>query len=107
MSPDFLQGDEPLALIGLTEAGELKSQLPGIRLMAVLTDDNGHRESIGMRLDTVSIDLDERVVQLVWRLTVPKDWQLRHAMIAAIPNGANQPEPTRPVYLHRTVRSNG
>lgn len=102
IAPTFLQGDEPLALIGCTETGELKSQLPGIRLMAILTDDSGHRESIGMRLDTVSIDLDERAVQLVWRLTVAKHWQLRHAMIAAIPNGANQPEPTRPVYVHRT-----
>jgi hypothetical protein len=100
ISPDFLQGDEPLALIGCTESGELKSQLPGIRLLAILTDDDGHRESVGMRLDTVSIDLDERVVQLVWRLTVAKSWQLRHAMIAAIPNGATQPEPTRPVYFH-------
>ena len=103
----YLQGDESLALIGLTETGELKSQLPGIRLMAILTDDNGHRESVGMRLDTVSIDLDEREVQMVWRLTVAKHWQLKHAMLAAIPNGATQPEPTRPVYLHRTVRSNG
>ena len=55
-----------------------------------------------MRLDTVSINLDERVVQLVWRLTVAKHWQLRHALIAAIPNGASQPEPTRPVHFHRT-----
>ncbi len=105
ISPDFLQGDEPLALIGCTASGELKSQLPGIRLLAILTDDGGHRESVGMRLDTVSIDLDERVVQLVWRLTVSKSWQLRHAMIAAIPNGATQAEPTRPVYFHRTSPS--
>jgi hypothetical protein len=101
ISPEFLQGDEKLALIGCTESGELKSQLPGIRLMAILTDDSGYRESVGMRLDTVSIDLDERVVQLVWRLTVAKSWQLRHAMIAAIPNGASQPDPTKPVYFHR------
>ena len=105
ISPDFLQGDESLALIGCTESGELKSQLPGIRLLAILTDDSGHRESVGMRLDTVSIDLDERVARLVWRLTVPKSWQLRHAMIAAIPNGAAQPEPTRPVYFHRASPS--
>lgn len=107
IAPTFLQGDEPLALIGCTETGELKSQLPGMRLLAILTDDSGHRESLGMRLDTVSIDLDRRCVQLVWRLTVAKHWQLRHAMIAAVPNGASAPEPTRPVYLHRTERSNG
>lgn len=107
IAPTFLQGDEPLALIGCTETGELKSQLPGLRLLAILTDDSGHREALGMRLDTVSIDLDRREVHLVWRLTVAKHWKLKHAMIAAIPNGASTPEPTRPVYLHRTERSNG
>lgn len=107
IAPGFLQGDEPLALIGCTETGELKSQLPSLRLLAILTDDNGHRESMGMRLDTVSIDLDRREVQLVWRLTVAKHWGLKHAMLAAIPNGASMPEPTRPVYLHRTERHRG
>lgn len=105
ISPEFLQGDEPLALIGCSEQGEIKSQLPGIRMLAMLTDTDGHREAMGMRLDTVSIDLDERVVQLVWRLTVAKHWQLKHVMLAAIPNGAAQPESTRPVYFHRASPS--
>lgn len=101
MAPGWLQGDEPVALLGCHPMGRLGSQLPGLRLLAILTDASGHSQSEPLRLDTVSIDLDSDTVQLVWRRSVPKSWGLRHVRLAAIPDGPAQSGGARPVHIHR------
>lgn len=103
--PNWLQGDEPIVLLGCHASGRVDSYLPGLRLLAMLTDARGHVQPEPLRLDTVSIDLDTDTVQLVWRRSVPKSWGLRHVMLAAIPDGPAQANAVRPVYIHRPTLS--
>ena len=101
IAPGWLQGDEPIVLLGCHPSGRLDSYLPGLRLLALLTDDGGHVQAEPLRLDTLSIDLDNDTVQLVWRRSIAKSWGLRHVMLAAIPDGPAQASVIRPVHIHR------
>ena len=94
----WLDGDEPLVLHGCLPEGRLETLLPGIRMLAVLTDARGVSQSAALRLDTLNIHLDQRQIQLIWRYAVPKDWQLAKLLLAAIPNSSRGHSQTRPVY---------
>ena len=65
----FLRGDEPYRCEGMTANQELlEGALPGVRPRAfVLRSDGGSLDELRMRLDTVSFDIDEHEVHLVWR----------------------------------------
>lgn len=102
--PGWLEGDEPLVLLGCREAGELRSQLPALRILALLGNAKGHSQPETLRLDTVNIDLDRDVVQMVWRRAVPKEWGLRRVLLSAVPDGPPPMGAPRPVYLHRPLR---
>jgi hypothetical protein len=101
IAPGWLQGDEPITLAGCHTTGRVDSQLPGIRLLALLTDEQGHSQPEPLRLDTVNIDLDNDSVQLIWRRSVPKVWGLRRILLSAIPDGPPPREAQRPVHIHR------
>jgi hypothetical protein len=62
-----LAGDEPLALSGLLPEGPYTARLPGVVVFARAIHASGKRRAGPLRLDTVSVDLDERGVALVWR----------------------------------------
>lgn len=102
-APGWLEGDEPIVLVGCLPMGRLETQLPGIRLLAILTDNQGLSQPAPLRLDTVSIDLDTGTVQLVWRYAVPKSWGLRKVLLSAIPSGPAPRGASRPVHVHRRL----
>ncbi|MEA9585914.1 DUF2169 domain-containing protein [Xanthomonas sp. WHRI 10064A] len=101
IAPGWLQGDEPITLVGCDVSGRIDSQLPGIDILAVLGDKDGLKQPLPLRLDTVTIDLDTQSLQLVWRRTVPKEWGLRSVMLAAIPAGPAQRGAAQPIHIHR------
>lgn len=105
IAPGWLKGDEPITLIGCDATGRIDTQLPGIDLLALLTDEDGLTQPTPLRLDTVTIDLDAQSVQLVWRRAVPKEWGLRKVMLAAIPAGPAQRGAVQPIHIHRNRNS--
>lgn len=99
-APGFLQGHEPIRLFNCLGRQQVDTQLPGLRMLAMLTDEAGHRQPEPVALDTVTIDLDHERAQLVWRRAVPKSWRLRRVVLAAVPDGpARRGEPA-PIHLH-------
>lgn len=68
-----LQGDEPIRLTGLLEAGAWHGRLPGWRALAVLARASGRSEVVLPVLDTVRIDIDSRQLVLVWRAAFLRD----------------------------------
>lgn len=70
-----LRGDERVLLQGLlADAPELAFELPGFGMIAEVLPRYGSARKERMRLDTVDVDLDTKVVGLVWRLTLdPKE----------------------------------
>lgn len=100
-APGWLDGNEPIVLVGCLPIGRLETQLPGIRILSILTDQHGLSQPAPLRLDTVSIDLDTETVQLVWRYAVPKSWGLGKVLLGAIPTGPTAPGASRPVHVHR------
>ncbi len=71
-----LRGDEPVALGGLTAEGLLRFRLPGETPRIGLDIGRGEEE-LAVQLHTVSIQPDERDVDLVWRGAAPYpgyDW---------------------------------
>lgn len=100
-APGWLNGDEPVILLGCLPMGRLETLLPSIRLLSILTGHNGLSQSAPLRLDTVTIDLDSETVQLVWRYAVPKSWGLRKVLLAAVPSGPAPRGNSRPVHVHR------
>lgn len=87
-APGHLEGNEPVSLLGLLEEGRFDGYLPGMFIAALLTDDKGIKQTIRLNLDTVTIDVDARTMQLVWRKSVPKEWGLAEAALWPAPTDA-------------------
>ncbi len=68
-------GDEEITLTNLTKTGTLYFRLPGRAVVAELERGQGV-ERVDMKLDTVVIEPDERLVTLLWRAHFPfASWQ--------------------------------
>lgn len=67
VSPSYLRGDETVTLEGLLPEGPLTMHLPGRVIVAISARESGEIDGGRMQLDTVTIDLDQRRVSLVWR----------------------------------------
>lgn len=67
VSPTYLQGDEVVRLENLLPEGTVTMHLPGRVLVAIAERESGEINGGRMQLDTVTIDLDQRRVSLVWR----------------------------------------
>ncbi len=65
--PEPLRGDERVALIGLLPEGEVCWELPAVQPTLEVRFDNASAASVGMRLDTLALDLDQRRLCLTWR----------------------------------------
>jgi hypothetical protein len=71
-TPKYLRGDEQVSAVGVTPEGSIKFSLPGVIPPAVkvaLVD--GKDLEIGLALDTVIIEPDDRRVLLLWRGNSP------------------------------------
>lgn len=69
----FLRGDEKIALAGLLEEELCVFCLPDWHATALMVDHDDIIIPLDMDLSGINIDLDRRVVTLVWRLTTPAD----------------------------------
>lgn len=70
-TPQPLQGDERIGLMGVLPEGDCGWRLPGLRprLQARLDDDS--LIEAPLRLDTVAVHLDQRQLCLCWRAVLP------------------------------------
>ena len=83
--PTHLSGNEPIVLEGLLpEARRMVTGLPGYQPVCVLTDINNHSHTRFPVADTLTINLDEHLIYLTWRLTVPVALQMREAVLGCI-----------------------
>ncbi len=73
----FLEGGEEVHIQGIGGQDELRFRLPAHDVFATLRHESGVVLSFPMRLDTVSIDVDELEVGLVWRLTTAVEPRVR------------------------------
>ena len=79
----FLRGDEEVALLGLFD--ELTVfRLPAWQATALMVDHDDIVMSLDMDLSTVHIDLDQRTLSLIWRLSTPAD-RWHQASISLMP----------------------
>lgn len=68
--PAYLRGGEPVALVGLCEDGPLEFELPKLAFFVGSQTVNGAQEH-RPALDTVLLEPNERLFELVWRAIVP------------------------------------
>jgi len=81
----YLQGDEPLVLTGmLPEASIVTTALGGYLPLCVVEDDGNVMHKLFPRLDSITIDTDERLIYQTWRLTLPDDFAARHIVLGAM-----------------------
>jgi hypothetical protein len=103
----YLEGDEPLVLVGLLpEANVITTALGAYTPICVVEDDDCLLHRLLPRLDTVTIDTDARLIYHTWRLTLPRDFGARHIVLGAIVPPPEQPTGSRLVTL-RTKKEAG
>jgi hypothetical protein len=62
----FLQGNEPVEVIGCTATGRLAFNLPGVNPMVEAVHPKG-REPVALKLNTVLVDTDAMNLSLLWK----------------------------------------
>jgi hypothetical protein len=68
VAPGYLRGDEQGLAVGVTPEGHMPFALPGLPPPAVQVRlVNGPPQAVGMVLDTVIVEPDDRRVLLLWR----------------------------------------
>jgi len=81
----FLQGDEPVVLVGLLpEAKSVATALSGYRPVCVVEDDGNTLHTLFPRLSTVTFDTDGRLIHQTWHLTLPRDFAARHIVLGTL-----------------------
>lgn len=75
VSSEYLQGGEPVEILGATPSGSLRFQLPE-HLVRVTYHLNNEQLIPPVNLDTVLIEPDESRLVLMWRTTLPCDKKL-------------------------------
>jgi len=91
----YLQGNEPVTLTNLTSEGVVEFALPGVHpLCQVQRYGNHEREPVTMHLDTVFLEPDERIFNLVWRgnaeLTEFSDAGIEQVVVGCESPGENE-----------------
>lgn len=83
--PGHLSGNEGIVLEGLLpDASRVVTGLPGYQPVFVLKDSNGHHHTRLPLADTLIISLDERLIYLTWRLTLPVSMNMKDAVLGCI-----------------------
>lgn len=81
-SEGHLTGDEEISLTGLCGTRDaFTTSLPGHTPIAHMKNGAGDELAQPMPLDTVHIDLDQALVHLSWRMTLPQDRDVRAVAI--------------------------
>lgn len=72
VAPGYLRGDEDVATVGLAPEGRLCLRLPGVPPpMVRVSLARGADQQPAANLDTVIVDLDDRVLTMIWRACLP------------------------------------
>jgi hypothetical protein len=72
IAPGYLAGDEPVALLGVTDEGRIGFHLPRVPPpVCAIHLRGGKRADLATNLDTLIVDADRRVLTLQWRATLP------------------------------------
>lgn len=80
--PGHLSGNECIVLEGfLPDADRVVTGLPGYQPIFVLTDQQGRPHTQVPLADTLTINLDERLIYLTWRLVVPADKEMKEGVL--------------------------
>jgi len=71
IAPGFLNGYEEVEIINASPMGRLHFRLPGEVPNIIVTLSGKRHVNLDTKLDTLTIDTDERTVQLLWRASMP------------------------------------
>lgn len=83
--PGHLSGDEIIVLEGLLpEANRVVTGLPDLRPVCVLTDSHSILHTFAPVADTLVINLDERLIYITWRLTLPAMLEMKEGVMGCI-----------------------
>lgn len=83
--PGYLSGRKPILLKGLfPESHQLLTALPEYQPICVLTNGKNQNHTLAPNLDTLTFDLDERLIHATWRLTVPRSLDFREGILGCI-----------------------
>lgn len=77
----FFRGNETVALAGMDPMKRLTFSLPDYRVALDVTDVDKYKINVAMHLDTVSVDVPNRMASLVWRGTFLKQAVLEHVEV--------------------------
>lgn len=80
----YVTGDEPIVLGGLLPEGLVRMRLPGTRVLAMVYYASGRCQGGPLVLDTVTIDLDARKVDLTWRAAFERGDPVRALSVGAL-----------------------
>lgn len=72
-----LRGGEPVLVLGATEDGQWRFDLPSVAV-AFTSLIRGERRTHATHLDTVLVDAERRSIELTWRAVVPAPDKLEH-----------------------------
>lgn len=83
--PGYLSGNEGIVLEGLLpESNRVVTGLPGLRPVFVLKNHKGHPVTMFPSADTLTINIDERLIYLTWRLTLPASLEIKEGILGCI-----------------------
>jgi hypothetical protein len=85
ISAEPLQGDETIRLDHCLPEPQFTTRLPGLVLQAMTRYANGTRRILPMMLDTVCLDLDQRLCTLTWRTLFHRNNPARDISLIAMP----------------------
>jgi hypothetical protein len=85
---EYLDGDEPIDIVGICADGPLRGRLPGVHVLAATTTDAGARRGGRLLLDTVAIDVNALQVGLVWRATFERADPVRRVALGMMSDSA-------------------
>ena len=76
---------EGIVLEGLLpESNRVVTGLPGLRPVFVLKNHKGHPVTMFPSADTLTINIDERLIYLTWRLTLPASLEIKEGILGCI-----------------------
>lgn len=83
----YLKGNESFSLVGFFSNASMTCTLPGLMLAGACITKSDTLIHAHLPLDTVHIDIDSRIVSLVWRATLPQSLGVTFLAV----NGARMP----------------
>ncbi len=72
IAPGFLQGGEPIKIIGMHPMGEIISQVPYVKLAAIV-EVAGQTQPAAFNLETILLEPNQLRMSLVWKAAFPCD----------------------------------